>query len=415
MIHYKRLLIIILASFFLGACRSTIATPAQNTAIPKNTAAQSTPTPTATKAAPTMTKPPATPTPQPTQVPVALSATVWEDLPQVPILMYHRFNPQPGGGSYSYTTSLSNFQKHLNLLYEAGFSLVSLNDWLLGKIHVPEGRRPLIITIDDLFYADQLSLDEDGQPADYSGLGLLWHFSQDHPDFNFHVAMFYNFGDKGYANTYTNGSFTVQDGWRQDRSEAIAWGIKNGAIPYNHFFDHPFLDRLSPDEILWQLEENETALREALGMIGEEQLAENLPNILALPYVIWPNTEAGKQALFDYTTPEGTPLTAILEGDHAANAKLFPAPFSPDFDALHVARFIGTDQAINFILDNLENIPTASVCALGEFTVNPHPKINQILTAILDRTRDKSCPTGFYIVDQLAFHVQENGVIQLSP
>ena len=404
----KRLLLFFLASL-LSACYVPGPTASQNVRIPTVkidwfTPVSSTPNPSPT------------PSPQPSFTPqfIHRTATVWEGIPQVPILMYHRFEPQAGAYSYSYTTSLTDFDGHLNALYEAGFSLVSLSDWLEGRISVPEGRRPLIITFDDLFYADQLSLDEANQPAAYSGAGRLWQFSQSHPDFNFHLALFYNFGDKSYANSYTNGAFTVQDGWRQDRAEAIAWGIENGAIPMNHFYSHPFLNQLSPPEIQWELSENDKALREALALVGKESYTQKLPNILALPYVIWPATDAGKKVLFDYIAPENTPVQAIVEGDHASNAKFFPALFSSGFDPWHVPRINATWEAVDVILSRLDEIPLANQCELGTFTEESASKPDVIMQAILAQINAGRCPYGIYILGENAFEADANGVIQLS-
>ena len=168
--------------------------------------------------------PQVTPIPTPTLVPV--TATVFQDMPEAPVLMYHRFNPKHGSRSEQYKVSLSDLDSQLEALYHAGYSLVPLDDWLRGEIILPEGRKPLIITIDDLFYADQISLDANGDPAPYSGIGRIWQFYQEHPDFNFHLALFYNFGDKGYPNRYENGSFYFVKGWEKDRAEAIAWVFK---------------------------------------------------------------------------------------------------------------------------------------------------------------------------------------------
>lgn len=364
----------------------------------------------------TMT-PTAVPTPEPTPTPVTvhLTATLWEEEPFVPILMYHRFIPEAGEYPTPYKIYLSEFDEHLAALYDAGFSLVSLSDWLQGTIHVPEGRRPLIITIDDLFYADQISLDENGQPASYSGVGRLWQFYQEHPDFNFHAALFFNFGDKSFANRYANGSFYVEDGWRQNRAEMIAWCIEHGAIPMNHFYSHPYLDKLSPAEIKWELEENDQALREALALVEKEALADVLPNILALPYVVWPATETGKQVLYDYVSPEGAPVTAILEGDYADNAKLSPSPYSPNFNPWHVPRINATWDAIYKILEMSEDTPRASQCDLGNVNVDPSLYANHVMNAILARVDDGRCPQGLYIVGELAFQADDNGIVQLSP
>jgi hypothetical protein len=232
----RRLLILfpLLLGIALVGCRNPSNVPVSNTPLPQMEIELNTPIASDPSPPPTIT-----PTPIVLTDPVQLTATVWESLPKAPVLMYHRFNPQPGASSYRYTTSLNDFDRQLHALYDAGFSLVSLTDWLQGNIHLQNGRRPLIITIDDLFYADQISLTEDGNPALYSGVGRLWDFAQEHPDFNFKVALFYNLGDKGYANHYQNGSFTVQDGWRQARAEAIAWCLETAPSPSTTFSNTP--------------------------------------------------------------------------------------------------------------------------------------------------------------------------------
>lgn len=346
--------------------------------------------------------------------PIQLTATVWEEHPQAPVLMYHRFNPQPGVSSSRFVTSLSDFEQQLNALNNAGFSLVSLQDWLRGNIHLQEGRRPLIITIDDLFYGDQLSLDSQGIPANYSGVGLLWHFSQANPVFNFEAALFFNMGDKGYANHYENGVFSVGDGWRQARAKVIAWGIENGAMPLNHFYEHPYLDRLSPEQIQWQMAQNDESLREALALIGREDLNKHLPNILALPYVVWPATEEGKQVLYNYINPEGAPVAAIVEGDYAGGARFLQAPFVDGFNRWHVPRISVSSQSIEMIIDRADQIPTARSCPLGEFWDNPHLMPETIAGAILNQVNAGKCPYGYYVVHQFVFLVQADGIIQFS-
>jgi hypothetical protein len=356
-----------------------------------------------------------TPTPTVFSEHVLLIATVWEELPLAPVLMYHRFDPRPGYYSSRYVTNLADFDQQLNALYQAGFSLVSLSDWLRGDIHLQEGRRPLIITIDDLFYGDQIFLDESGSPAPFSGVGRLWAFYQQHPDFNFSAALFYNLGDKGYANHYANGVFTLQDGWREARAQVIAWGIENDAMPLNHFYMHPFLNQLSPPEIQFQMAENDRTLREALALIGREDLSKKLPNILALPYVVWPATEAGKQVLYNYVNPEGAPVAAIVEGDYAGGVKFLQAPFSHDFSRWHVPRISASSSSVAIIVDKIDQIPTAASCELGEFWVTPHMIPEVIAAAILTQTGRGSCPYGYYIVNQWAFFVDQEGIIQYSP
>jgi len=358
-------------------------------------------------------------TPVPTEVmpapeTVQVTAAVFQELPMAPMVMYHRFIPS-GARSEKYKVSLTDLDRHLQGFYDAGYSLVALEDWLKGDIDLPEGRRPLIITIDDLFYADQIFLDDEGQAAPYSGIGRIWQFYQEHPDFNFHLALFYNMGDKGYANRYFNGSFYIESGWQEERAKAIAWCIENGALPYNHFYNHPNLSLLTPDQILWQLEENETALREALRLVGKPELAKIPDNILALPYVIWPETDSGKQVLFDYQSPEGKPVSAILEANDGAHVRPILPPFAKSFDPHHVKRLNAIQEAIDAIIQKADEIPTASHCDLGEIPADSLENPLQIKQAILKQIRQGNCTNGYYTLGQFAFYVEEVNVIQLSP
>ena len=346
--------------------------------------------------------------------PVHLKASYWREIPQVPVLMYHRFNPQPGGSSYAYTTSLADFEGHLNALYDAGFSLVSLSDWLKGDINLPKGKRPLILTIDDLYYGDQISLDADGNPASYSGIGLLWNFYQSHPDFNFQAALFFNLGDKLYANDYTNGSFSVQDGWREDRARVIAWGIEHGAMPYNHFYHHPFLNTLTPSEIAYELAENDHVLREDLALLDRGYLADSLSNIIALPYVVWPASNAGTQVLYDYVNPEGAPMMAIMEGDYADNSLFLTSPFSGDFDPFHVPRISVSWEAINKIIARIDELPKTKKCDLGDFPGATILTADVISNAILMQYQAGQCSDGYYSVAGWAFIVKSGEISQIS-
>ena len=235
------------------------------------------------------------------------------------------------------------------------------------------------------------------------------------PDFNFDLALFYNMGDKGYANRYFNGSFYIESGWQETRAKAIAWCIENGALPYNHFYNHPNLSLLTPDQILWQLEENETALREALRLVGKPELAKIPDNILALPYVIWPETDSGKQVLFDYQSPEGKPVSAILEANDGAHVRPILPPFAKSFDPHHVKRLNAIQEAIDAIIQKADEIPTASHCDLGEIPADSLENPLQIKQAILKQIRQGNCTNGYYTLGQFAFYVEEVNVIQLSP
>ena len=215
-----------------------------------------TPVPTATATAtatflPTNTAIPPTPTitSTPTEVPFFVDATVWSGEVKAPILIYHYFGRDNEADIPTTWMRFEDFKKQIQILYDNGFSLVSLDDWLSGKFVVPEGRKPLILTIDDLWRADQIFIDENGNPSQYSGVGILWRFSQNHPDFGFAVSGFSNMGDKFFADTllsseqrYIRVSDDNSNIWKDDLSKAMVWAIENGVQPYNHTYTHVMLD-----------------------------------------------------------------------------------------------------------------------------------------------------------------------------
>ena len=149
--------------------------------------------------------------------------------------------------------------------------------------------------------------------------------------------------------------------------------------------------------------------------MGAESLTENLSNILALPYVIWPETEEGKQLLYNYRSPDGSPVSAILEANDGALVRPLSAPFSRTFDPHHIKRLNAVQEAVDAIVMAADGIPAAVSCDLGELPVGALSVPTQVKLAILKQIRQGNCTSGYYTVGQLAFFADENNVIQLSP
>jgi hypothetical protein len=128
-------------------------------------------------------------------------------------LNYHRFTPNPRDETSGMVRYLGDLKADLQAFYDSGYSLISLDDLLSGNIRVPEGRRPLILTIDDAYFANQFSLDDQGEISECSAVGTICQFSQEHPDFGFEIAMFANFGDKHYGNLFSGTWWYETEGW----------------------------------------------------------------------------------------------------------------------------------------------------------------------------------------------------------
>lgn len=384
----------------------------------------SNPTETATVAPPTATKIPPTPTitPTATEIPLFVNAVVWSGELQVPILIYHRFVSDDIEDPATTKTHFSEFRAHLQKLYDNGFSLISLESWLSGNFVVPAGRKPLIITMDDLWSADQLFIDEDGTPSQYSGIGILWQFAQDNPDFGFSVSGFSNMGDKLFADTFRSwderfikNSEDNSPIWRDKLSYAMVWALENGVRPFNHTYTHAKLDITAPSDIQYQLAENDRVTRHFLTRVGREDLIPQLGNIIALPYGIWPSTQSGINVLKNYKNPEGIPVAAILEAYNLDAAQLTPSVFSAKFDRFKIQRITTSDLMIQFIVDHKDEIPSAVGCQVGPIPKDSSTDLDALSRAISETIQAGICTEGIYNIDGNVFIAKDGTVVHYVP
>jgi len=408
-----------LRGFFLLVliCTSSCTRPGQAGLLidPTPTPASTQPQKTGITATGTQTlTPTATFTPLPTLTPtpdiprVAITATVWITDTLVPILTYHQFAPDNADVSTALKMRLSDFRLQMQSLYDNGYALVSLEKWLNGDLVTPPGRRPLVISMDDLYYNNQLSLTSSGEPDPATGIGVLWQFYQEHPDFGFHLTLFASLGEKLYGNP-------DDPHWQDDLANAIAWGIDHDAMPYNHFYTHPLLNLTAPKDITWEAQMNDAYLRKLLERIGREDLVSRLGNMLALPFGEWPTSQAGIKALTSYLDPEGKPVQAILEIDYIVRPKFLLPPYSLKFDRYHVPRIVATQSAIDYLVEHKQTFPQAQVCSLGSLEVSKVADPDFLTKRIAALTQEGKCPYGIYVLQGFIFNVKPTEVTKLFP
>ena len=272
---------------------------------------------------------------------------------------------------------------------------------------------PLIITIDDLFNADQIFLNPDGTPSLKSGLGVLWQFSQDHPDFGFAVALFYNFGDKHYGSKEVGDWWQEAPGWEDALAKAIVWCIEHGAIPYNHFYKHPKLDLLNAKELVYLAQENERTLKDFLARAGRPELWDGLGTIFALPYGIWPSNESVKKAMLSYVNIDDKPLEAVMEVDFAIRAQYLQPFYSEKFDRFHVPRIVGNADGIKVLTDEKSPIQAAASCQLGPADVSQVGS-PAYLGSLVAGAPEKGCPEGVYALEGRLFRLKDGQVTEIS-
>jgi len=332
------------------------------------------------------------PTLTPTPVPSSpITATVWDTDPYIVILTYHQFADNIAKQSTGLKVRFEDFEYQLNQIYDAGFSLVPLEDWLAGRMVVPEGRRPLILSLDDLYFNNQLRLDQNGNPRKDSGLGLMWDFYQTHPDFGYSAALFINLGNKLYANP-------DDPGWEMELARTIAWGMDHDLMPYNHFYTHPRLDWSTGSAILWEAEQNDVYLRELLRMAEREDLIPQLGNILALTYGVWPQ-RGDIDTMLSYVNPEGEPVQAVMEIDRISlEMYLFP-PYAPAFNRYRLPRHIASPSAVDYLVANAEQFPRAQQCDFGEVADAILAEAEMLGGYVGTQSSSLGCPDGVYVIE----------------
>ena len=336
----------------------------------------------------------------PTQAPFYISATVWQTDPVAPILLYHNF--KTNRPSTLNIVSRLDFQEELEKLYASDYVTVSLEKWLAGDLRVPEGKRPLVMSMDDVFYRNQIVLTSDGTPSDQTGLGLSWKFSKEHPDFGFHWALFANLGDKPFG-VGTDAEQKVQ------LANVIVWCLENDAMVYNHTYRHTRLGRTTAIGITSELKNNDVYLRKLLALVNRQDLIPKIGNLIALPAGQWPRPDTAA-ALYGYINPEGVPLQAILDVDFIVRPNFMAAPYAAKFDQWKLPRMVANLAAVKYLTDNKATIPTAQKCEIGPLDEGRAGNSSYIGDQILSMVQSGKCPKGIYAMENFVFRADTTQV-----
>ncbi len=219
---------------------------------------------------------------------------------------------EDSGGYNMYMTTVSEFEKMLQEMYERGFVLVSPYDvayeytdengevkFKKGDIYLPSGKKPLLISQDDLNYysymvgtgngknetpifadtrgdgfAHRIVIGEDGYPTceymdkdgnittgDYDLVPVLEKFIQAHPDFSYRGARAI-LGMTGYEGVFgyrTKPGYNVENGgvmsmedWNAEveQAKAVAQCLRDhGWILASHSYGHPRYGDLTPERV----------------------------------------------------------------------------------------------------------------------------------------------------------------------
>lgn len=162
------------------------------------------------------------------------------ELGKVIVVMYHNLVDSVEEEGY-YARTRENIRKEFLRMYELGYHFVTMEEFISGKMSIPRGKTPAVLTFDDGWNTD-LQLDENGKAKDDTVVGILLSLKEEYPDFSAKATFYLNgphaFGDSEYD------------------SKKISFLLENGFEIGNHTTTHANLSSISlesaKEEILSQ-------------------------------------------------------------------------------------------------------------------------------------------------------------------
>ncbi|MFI6394617.1 polysaccharide deacetylase family protein [Nonomuraea sp. NPDC050547] len=271
------------------------------------------------------------------------------ELGQVPVLMYHRIVKNPGSDD---DRTPEKFRADLERLVRDGYVPVTAAEYATGKIGIPAGKHPVVLTFDDSS-PSQLALDDLGVPRADTAVAILQDVAAKNPGFR-PVATFY----------VTRDMFGKS--LKEEQAQTLLWLKDNGFDIGNHTLDHVNLGTRSQKEVAEQI----AAIRQQV-----HSLASQDPVTLALPYGSQPRKK--EWAL----RGKGSDGPYNHSGVFLAGYTPAPAPYTKTFDPLGIPRIKAMDKkgdcsqfCSTAWLDWLKNNPDMRFTSDGDVETVAFPK-----------------------------------------
>ncbi len=241
---------------------------------------------------------------------------------EVMILMYHNIGSEEG----EWTRTPDNLRKDLLTLYEKGYRVVSLKDFVNNDIDIEAGKTPVVITFDD-GNENNFRIIKDGNGEDIidpdSAIGILEDFKKEYPDFGL-TATFFIFGE----NPFRQAEF---------RDYKLNYLVENGYDIGNHTIDHRSMKNI----------ENKEKIQEALARqvkIVNKILPEYQVNTYALCYGERPKNK-DLEIYLEKGSHEGVSYENIAILNVGWNPA--PSPITKKFNPLSLPRIRASETKVD--------------------------------------------------------------------
>ncbi len=173
-------------------------------------------------------------TARPGPKPAAAPTVRGNELGQVPVIMHHEIRPDRVG---PYDQTPAEFRHELETLWSQGYWPVRAVDLATGRLDVPAGKTPVVLTFDDATQF-QFSYDAAGRVKPTTAIGVLLEFARSHRGFPL-AGTFYVLREP-FAGTPRG-------------PEMLRWLVRHGFELGNHTLDHLPLGSLSPAQVQREL------------------------------------------------------------------------------------------------------------------------------------------------------------------
>lgn len=237
----------------------------------------------------------------PALAPAAVHAN---ELGQVPVLMIHKVEQQPRD---EFAQSPAQLRTTLEYLATHGYLPITAAELVTGKIDIPAGTSPVVLTFDDGL-AGQFQLLPDGRVDPHSGVGVVLSVAAEHPGFRPVGTM--------YVNRLPFGKL--------DPTPELHWLVDHGWEIGNHTYRHDNLGSLPPAKVQQAIADQDRYL---------DSLVPGYPvTTLALPYGIMPK----RAELAHRGSASG--VSYDYRGVMLVGAGPAPSPFAANWDPFNIPR-----------------------------------------------------------------------------
>jgi peptidoglycan/xylan/chitin deacetylase (PgdA/CDA1 family) len=266
---------------------------------------------------------------------------------EVPVLAYHRVRGDINA-SPDLTISPRDFRRELEYLRRHGYHPVNFADLIAGRLDVPAGKTPVVLTFDDSSDTQFTFVRRWGRlvPDPGSAVGVLLAFHAAHPDWPLRGTFF--------AAPWApppNNFFGEPHLARAKLRSLLAHGFEIGL----HTYTHANLGQASEREVVRQLALNVAEL--------ERHTGRDFPS-LALPYGVYPANEALLRA--GRHGPHAYRIDGAADFDYTGERAR--PPYVLGFDPYHVPRIpTGDDPGESRpVLRDVERSPGARYVSDGD-------------------------------------------------